>query len=192
VDAVFTSEDYGDAFAAELTRCFRERSPGLPAVQHVSVDRERRSVPISGTILRRNIHAHREWLSPQVYASFVQRVCLLGGESSGKSTLAEALAREFQTAQVAEFGRELWEAKSGELALDDMRHIAEVQVRREEEASLRATASVLRYFPADDAVLQQSSFWQWRTGVGASGYTRLRFHDSLRAGLCLCAWNEKG
>jgi NadR type nicotinamide-nucleotide adenylyltransferase len=138
VDVVFSSEGYGDAFAAELTRCFRDRSPGLPAVQHVSVDRDRRSVPISGTILRQNIHAHREWLSPRVYASFVQRVCLLGGESSGKSTLAEALAREFQTVHVAEFGRELWEAKSGELALEDMRHIAEVQIRHEEEASLRA------------------------------------------------------
>jgi NadR type nicotinamide-nucleotide adenylyltransferase len=138
VDAVFTSEDYGDSFADELTRCFRESQPMHQPVRHVLVDRERRKLPISGTLLRQNIHAHRELLSPEVYASFVQRVCLLGGESSGKSTLTTALAREFQTEHVAEFGRELWEAKSSALTFEDVQHIAEVQIQREDEAALRA------------------------------------------------------
>src|SRR5262245_34051779 len=138
VDAVFTSEDYGEGFAEELTRCFRERQPACSPVKHVLVDRERRVAPISGSLLRQDIHAHRERLSPQVYASFVQRVCLLGGESSGKSTLTKALAREFETTCVAEYGRELWETKSGALAFEDMRHIAEVQIRREEDAAMRA------------------------------------------------------
>ena len=138
VDAVFTSEDYGDGFAEELTRYFRERRSACPVVKHVLVDRDRQKLPISGTLLRQNIHAHREWLSPLVYASFVQRVCLLGGESSGKSTLAEALAREFDTAYVAEYGRELWDAKSGALVFEDMRHIAEVQIQREETAAMHA------------------------------------------------------
>ena len=138
VDAVFTSENYGDGFAEELTWCFRERQPTFQSVQHVLVDRDRCQLPISGTLLRQNIHAHRKWLSPTVYASFVQRVCFLGGESSGKSTLAEALAREFQTIHVAEFGRELWEAKSGVLVFEDLQHIAETQVQREEEAVLQA------------------------------------------------------
>jgi NadR type nicotinamide-nucleotide adenylyltransferase len=63
---------------------------------------------------------------------------LLGGESSGKSTLAEALAREFSTSHVAEYGRELWDAKSGVLTFEDMLRIAEVQIQREEEAVMRA------------------------------------------------------
>lgn len=138
VDAVFTSEDYGDGFAEELTRYFRERQPTCPAVKHVLVDRSRQKLPISGTLLRQAIHAHRDWLSPLVYASFVQRVCLLGGESSGKSTLAMALAQEFDTSHVAEYGRELWDSKSGALAFEDMRHIAAVQVQREEEAAMCA------------------------------------------------------
>ena len=138
VDAVFTSEDYGDGFAAELTRCFRERHPATAPVRHILVDRHRRALPVSGTVLRRDIHAHREWLSPEVYASFVRRICLLGGESSGKSTLAEALARAFRSVHVPEFGRELWEAKSGVLGPDDLRHIAEVQIQREEAAAGRA------------------------------------------------------
>ena len=142
VDAVFTSEDYGDGFAAELTRYFRERSPASPPVRHILVDKNRIKLPISGTLLRQNVHAHRDWLAPVVYASFVQRVCLLGGESSGKSTLTEALASEFSTVHVAEYGRDLWEAKSGALAFGDMQHIAEVQIQREEEAALRANRFV--------------------------------------------------
>lgn len=142
IDAVFTSEDYGDGFAEELTRYFRESRPACPVVKHVLVDRRRQKLPISGTLLRQNIHAHREWVSPLVYASFVQRVSLLGGESSGKSTLAEALAREFNTSHVAEYGRELWGTKSGTLVFEDMRHIAEVQIQREEAAAMRANRLV--------------------------------------------------
>ena len=44
------------------------------------------------------------------------RVCLLGGESSGKSTLAEQLARACDTTWVPEYGRALWEQKAGVLA----------------------------------------------------------------------------
>lgn len=142
VDAVFTSEDYGDGLADELTRYFRERNSTLPAVKHVLVDRDRVMLPISGTQLRRDIHAHRDWLAPEVYASFVERVVLLGGESTGKSTLAEALARTFSTVHVTEYGRDLWDEKLGRLAFGDMLHIAETQIRREESAALRANRFV--------------------------------------------------
>ncbi|MEO7300376.1 MAG: AAA family ATPase [Verrucomicrobiota bacterium] len=138
VDAVFTSEDYGDGFAAELTNYFQKQDAALPAVKHILVDKDRTKLPISGTLLRQDIHAHSDWLAPEVYASFVQRVCLLGGESTGKSTLAEALAREFSTVHAAEYGRDLWEAKSGALTFADMLHIAEIQIQREDEAALKA------------------------------------------------------
>lgn len=138
VDAVFTSEDYGDGFAEELTHFFRENLLSTPAVQHVKVDKNRQHVPVSGTMLRQDIHAHRKWVSPLVYASFVKRVCFLGGESSGKSTLAKELSKEFKTSLVEEYGRELWEARSGELVFDDMLHIAEVQIQREELAAMQA------------------------------------------------------
>ncbi|HEX8904944.1 MAG TPA: AAA family ATPase, partial [Longimicrobiaceae bacterium] len=119
VDAVFTSEDYGDGFARELTRWFRERDASAPEVRHVMVDRARQEIPISATMLRADVHAHRAFLSPQVYASFVRRVCLLGGESTGKTTLAAALSRELATPWVGEYGRDVWEAKAGELVFED-------------------------------------------------------------------------
>ncbi len=129
VDAVFTSEDYGEGFARELSRMFGH------AVRHVSVDPGRVTHPVSGTLLRAEVHAKRAHLSPVVYADFAQRICLFGGESTGKSTLTAALARHLQTRQVDEYGRELWEKKDGKLEYEDMLHIGQTQVRRENEAA---------------------------------------------------------
>jgi NadR type nicotinamide-nucleotide adenylyltransferase len=112
VDAVFTSETYGEGFAAQL------------GVQHRLVDLERARVPISGTAVRADPHAHRTFLEPLVYAHFIQKVVFLGAESTGKSTLAERLALEYDTKFVPEVGREIWQEKNGQLELSDYVDIA--------------------------------------------------------------------
>jgi len=139
VDAVFTSEDYGDGFALALSDYFSGRNLAAHPVRHICVDRSRAAVPISGTRIRATPHVHRDYLHPQVYASFVGRICLLGGESSGKTTLARALAAHLGTIWVPEAGRELWEAQGGVLRFEDMRRIAEAQVAREAALLGRAT-----------------------------------------------------
>ena len=138
VDAVFTGEDYGRAFAHALTEYLRRHATPDAGVRHVLVDRTLGEAPVSGTAIRRDVHAHRRWLSPEVYGWFVRRVCLLGGESSGKSTLAQALARSYETEHVPEYGRELWVRRCGALAFDDLRRIAERQVALEKVAARRA------------------------------------------------------
>jgi NadR type nicotinamide-nucleotide adenylyltransferase len=140
VDAVFTSEAYGDGFAAHLTERLRREDASRPAVAHVMVDAARQAVPISGTKIRADVHAHREWLSPVVYASFVRRVCLLGGESSGKSVLARALAERLETQFVPEYGRDLWTRKKGVLEFDDLLDIATTQIALENAAARQANA----------------------------------------------------
>lgn len=132
VDAVFTSEDYGDGLAAALSVYFAPLRPGMGPVRHVCVDQPRAAVPVSGTRIRCDLHLHREFMHPAVYASFVQRVCLLGGESCGKTTLARALAERLGTVWAPEVGRELWEARGG-LTYADMREVAEGQAAREEQ-----------------------------------------------------------
>lgn len=156
VDAVFTSEDYGDGFAAVLTRYFAVHA-GVPVpVQHVCVDKPRAAVPISGTRLRGETGLHRRFLSDSVRASLVERIAILGGESSGKTSLAQALAEHLGTMWVAEYGRELWDRRAGELHYADMLDIATVQVERE----TKAAAAANRWLICDTTPLTTVSFSQ--------------------------------
>ncbi len=181
VDAVFTSEEYGDAFAEELTLCFREHEANNPGVHHVLVDPQRKVFPVSGTLVREDIHSNRGWLSPQVYGSFVRRICLLGGESSGKSTLTETLAREFGTRYVREYGRDLWEIKSGQLVFEDMTRIARCQIAMEEEAAGHAK----RFLFCDTSPLTTLFYSRYLFGRAEPELERLanRYYDSV----VLCA-----
>jgi HTH-type transcriptional regulator, transcriptional repressor of NAD biosynthesis genes len=135
VDSVFTSDDYGPGFAAELEQWFVEQGVVDNTVTHVSVDRRRETVPTSGTKIRESLGSTKQWLSPVVASSFVRRVTILGGESSGKSTLAAALAEHFKTEWVPEYGRELWDLRNGVLSYADLLLIAEEQVHRESQGA---------------------------------------------------------
>lgn len=132
LDAVFTSENYGAGYAVEMSEYFAHYTD-FPPVKHVLVDLERVRTPISGTKLRADVHNLKEFLSPVVYASFVERICFLGGESSGKSTLTKKLAEEFKTNYVAEYGRTLSEEKNNKLIYEDLLRIAKTHVAHEEK-----------------------------------------------------------
>lgn len=86
---------------------------------------------MSGTQVRADPAAWRAFLDPLVYADLIDRVCILGGESSGKTTLVEALAAALGTTAVPEVGRTRWEEKGGHFVFDDMRAIAEDQIALE-------------------------------------------------------------
>lgn len=126
-DAVFTMEDYGPGFAAYL-----EQSFGQPVV-HVYAGLQRSPSSISGTLIRSDIHKHKNLMSPHVYADFVETVCFLGAESTGKSTFAEKMAKRSETVFVPEYGRTLWEEKKGQLAFEDMLAIARTHIQHEEQ-----------------------------------------------------------
>lgn len=130
-DAVFTSEDYGDGFAKVLTEYFREYADQSKPVTHVCVDKSRARIPISGTEIRYNPFKYRAHLSVQVYADFVDRIVIYGGESTGKTTLCEALAKRLNTRWVPEYGRQLWTEKDGALDLSDMSIIGDTQIQHE-------------------------------------------------------------
>jgi len=124
-DVVFSSEHYGPPFAAAL------------GVQHRMVDLARACIPVSATRLRADLHGQRQWLAPGVYRHFVQRVALLGAESTGKSALAAELAARAATQFVPEIGRDVWQARGGQLVPDDYVDIAQRQ-RAAEDAALDA------------------------------------------------------
>ncbi len=67
----------------------------------------------------------------------VKRIAVYGTESTGKTRLAERLARHFGVPLVAEYAREFWD-QQGVIGLEDMGPIAREQWRREDEAARAA------------------------------------------------------
>lgn len=134
-DVVFTSEDYGTEYAR------------LMGARHVLVDRARAAVPVSGTLVRSDPLKYFDFLEPCVRAYFVRRVVLIGAESTGKTTLAQQLAKRFDTTWVPEYGREHWEKKVAGLSMsdpapswspDEFVHIATEQQARENQLAREA------------------------------------------------------
>ena len=130
-DRVFTNEPYYEDFAVAL------------GAQHVLVDEGVRTlVPISATQIRSNLYDYRGWIDPRVYASLIQKVVFVGTESTGKSTLARAMAERFETLWTHEYGRELWEAQGLTGSFADHLKTARAQRRREEAAARQARSFV--------------------------------------------------
>ena len=160
VDVVFSSETYGEGFAAYLQQFFTRQLQRRHAVEHVCVDAERATVPVSATTIRADVHAMRQWLSPPVYADFALRVCLIGAESSGKSTLAQALAKQYETQWVPEFGRYWWLLKNGDLETADYLHILHQQQQLEDFAA----GQCQRYLFCDTGPLVTLCYYQDQFG----------------------------
>jgi NadR type nicotinamide-nucleotide adenylyltransferase len=129
-DAVFTSEDYGEAYCR------------IMGCRHFMVDKTREAVPCSGTAIRNDPYKNWDFIAPPVRAWYTRRVCVLGAESTGTTTLAEALARQFNTVWVPEYGREFCELKfSGSEIVwtaEEFAHIAAEQNAREDLAARQA------------------------------------------------------
>ena len=130
-DVVFTSEDYGEGWAAHL------------GCRHVSVDRARTAVPISATQVREDPYGCWEYIDEPVRAHLAVRVVVVGAESTGTTTLARALGEAYDTVWVPEYGREYSEAKFAdgfdvEWRTDEFVSIARVQAEREDLAARHA------------------------------------------------------
>jgi len=115
LDVVFTSESYGDEFAKYL------------GVEHVLVDIDRKTFPISGTNIRKNPPENWVFIPEVVMPYFTKRIVIVGPESTGKSTLVEKLAHEYGVSYLPEYGRTYTETitPSKELVIEDFYQIAE-------------------------------------------------------------------
>lgn len=86
-------------------------------------------------------------------AEGVRRIALLGGESSGKTTLARALAQALGTVWVPEYGRQRWEALRETLSADELVHVAQVQVAWEDEHARSPAARASGWIVCDTTPL---------------------------------------
>ncbi len=64
---------------------------------------------------------------------YIKRIAIVGPESTGKSTLCEYLAREFNTNWVPEFAREFLSGKSNQYSEQDVLFIAKEQLLLEDK-----------------------------------------------------------
>lgn len=127
-DVVFTSEDYGEGYAQAM------------GSTHVMVDRFRNAYPCSGTMVRTSPLDCLDRVAPTIRAFYVKRICIVGAESTGKTTLCEMLAEHYQTNWVPEYGREYCVEKwqdgiTDGWSSDEFVTIATEQARREDHAA---------------------------------------------------------
>ena len=74
---------------------------------------KRNEINISSTQIRENLYKYFDYLPRSVQKNYVKKVCIIGTESCGKSTLVRNLAKYFNTTYVEEAGRFVCEDAGG-------------------------------------------------------------------------------
>jgi NadR type nicotinamide-nucleotide adenylyltransferase len=161
-DLVFSSEAYGARYAA------------LMGARHVGVDSTRRRFPISGTAVRADPWGTAGFLAPVVRAWFVRRVCVLGAESTGTTTLARDLADHYGCAWVPEYGRTFCEQRTAQQSTIDWRTDDFVHIARQQQADEDAAARCGGRLLVCDTDALATSIWHERyLGTSSAQVTRL-------------------
>lgn len=75
-------------------------------IETILIDPQRSFMNISGRQIRRDPFRYWDYIPTEVKPFFVRTVAILGGESSGKSTLVNKLANIFNTTSAWEYGRD--------------------------------------------------------------------------------------
>jgi HTH-type transcriptional regulator, transcriptional repressor of NAD biosynthesis genes len=162
----YSSEFYGDHVSRALGAIDRR------------IDEARTVVPISGTSLREDYFAGRQYLSPRVYADLITKVCFMGAPSTGKTTLARTLAERHNTAWMAEYGAEYWLEHHVErrVTLEQFEEIAPEHNRREDTLTLQAR----KYLFCDTCPITTYVFAKDYHGIAGPVLTRLAMEAEKR------------
>lgn len=129
---VFCSENYGWAFSSYL------------GATHIMVDKTRDVISISATQIRSDPMRYWHMLDSCVRAYFVNRIAIVGAESTGTTTLTKKLATHCNTSWVPEYGRMYSEGMvtNAKWAEIDFIHIAQMQ-NEMEDALAKNTSHLL-------------------------------------------------
>ncbi len=130
-DLVFASEDYGFRLAEIL------------GARYIPVDSPRELVPVSATMVRQQPMSNWNCIPECIRPWFVKRVCIIGPESTGKTILAQRLARHFKTKWVAEYARGYIDAHSGVVNRDMFPFFVKGQTASEEALARQANRILL-------------------------------------------------
>lgn len=127
----FSSEWYGAHVAAAL------------GATDVRVDMDRVRIPISARLIREKLFEYRAFLDPLIYRDLVKKIVFLGAESTGKTSLSNQMAVEFQTVWMPEHGRSFWEEnkdEQGQLSGSQLVTLAQEHIEQENRLLLDANS----------------------------------------------------
>lgn len=146
----YSSEPYGEHMSRALGAVDRQ------------VDAARARIPISATDVRADPFAYRHYLHPIVYRDLIVNAVFLGAPCSGKSTIAERLARDFKTQWMPEYGREYWEMHqvNRRLSPQQLFEIAQGHIEREDALLEKAN----RYLFTDTNAITTATFARYYHG----------------------------
>lgn len=119
-DVIFTSEEYGFEVAKHLN------------ITHELVDLDRKTVPVSGTLVRDNPYKMWDYIPQPVQSYYSLKIVLVGNECTGKTIVSKQLAEEYKGTWIAEYGREYCEKiedKTYKLVNQDFMNIAWGQLK---------------------------------------------------------------
>lgn len=102
LDVIFVGDDY------KGTNIYEELYKDSEVVYF-----KRDEIDISSTKIRENVYDNFEYLPKIVQKDYTKKVCIVGPESCGKSTLVRNLAKYFNTSYVEEMGRFVCEDAGG-------------------------------------------------------------------------------
>lgn len=115
---------------------------------------DRTTTPISATMMRKGNGIYRYWdyVPNVVRPYFTKKVCIIGTESSAKSTLTSNLAKYFNTSCVEEVGRNICEEVGGaeNMQIEDYYRIA-IQHKNLEYTQL-STANKVMFIDTDSLI----------------------------------------
>ncbi|QVV97655.1 hypothetical protein 2017DRC48_0130 [Vibrio phage ICP1] len=123
---------------------------------NVIIDNTRSNFNISATEIRENPYKYWQYLPSIVRKEFLLKVCLIGTESCGKSSLTKYLAKMFNTSWVEEYGRTYCEQDmcmdETLLSLEDYGLIASNRYYQEKEAE--KTANKVLFLDTNAFIIQ--------------------------------------
>lgn len=149
-------------------RCVTHFYSSEPYGMHVSkalnaidrrVDVDRDKIPISGTVIRLSPFESRRFVHSRVYRDLVTHVVFLGAPSTGKTTLAESMAKRHNTVWMPEYGREYWEQNHIARRLSENQLLEIAIGHREREDRLVTEANQYFFIDTDATTTLQFSYY---------------------------------
>lgn len=95
IDVIISSEQYGQYLAEYMN------------ISNIDYDISRNNLPISATLIRENPYKYWDFIPRNVQRYYFKKVCIVGTESTGKTTLAKRLTDYFGGKYVTEVGRDM-------------------------------------------------------------------------------------